>query len=368
MSKVKELYQRRIESGQVERSAADAWLAVATGRRLPQEPKRRKKPLSDSGHPFLGVGEWPERPAHTCREGQDEGTVATFRKDKTTFTPIITPRWRDTDKREGCPACLYGRVRRHGNQVLFELGRTGELYHTIMPEEKYRKFAARLRKRRERTGVAAVFRTYPLENDEAGRAIIHDQPNEEGELVPDDITHLFQLMLPWLQTPEDRRVSSSRGWGGPWQGNNGDGQVKEAKQQGFNPGPVVQAWGQSGRKMARALGCIEEEFGDTETSIKEDALTLFKRLEKGGVELYLKGSNSKVMTVEDLMPLYVANTGANVTDNEHTKDSKKRMLLKRDIKPHQRELFSEKEAIPTPTCPLEPVTLAAAMGKEAFDV
>ena len=46
----------------------------------------------------------------------------------------------------------------------------------------------------------------------------------EGEPVGRDRANIYGLLWRWLETPDGKRQSTSRdGWGGPWQGTQGDG-------------------------------------------------------------------------------------------------------------------------------------------------
>lgn len=237
-----------------------------------------------------GSGQWPQIPAHKGHDNET-GTVITIRGDETSAAAMITPNWRETEKHPACPACQYKRTQRVAKQVLWELGRHGALWLMELPDEaEYIRFRDRARQRRHRHDEPAVYLALPTGG---GRyAVIHNQEHEGGADIPHDRTELFWLLFDAaVSTPEKKLISSSVGWGGPWQGTRGDGRVKLAKQEGKDPRPVLQLWTEA--RLAAVAKALGEELKPRQKKIRVrmNAERAYLALAGAGLTLYEKDTN-----------------------------------------------------------------------------
>jgi hypothetical protein len=241
--------------------------------------------------PEPGSGQWPKKPVHTCATSGDTATVITIRENQTMAAPMNTPEWRSDERRPGCQACYYDRVKRQAEQVLFEINRLGELRYTELQDAlQHLRFAANARQRRARHGIDAAYRAYPQED---GRVFVIAQVEllPAGQVVPTDRTRLFYLLHGWAQTPEDKRISSSGGWGGPWQGTRGDGRVSYAKQKGEEVGPAVQLWTSTHIiGVAKALD-VEMSPHDKKFTVTRSATDVYEALTAAGVQMHERKTN-----------------------------------------------------------------------------
>ncbi len=269
-----------------------------------------------------GAGEWPQAPRHACH-GQDEtGAVITIRANETADSPLITPNWRDTDTRPGCQACQHKRAKREARKVLFELQRVGALWGKWLEDETaYKRFSARTRQRRKREAISGGYTAYPTRD---GRFfVIHDQAGEGGREVSSDRTAVFNLLTPIVNdTPDDKRVATSGGWGGPWQGTKGDGRVKQAQKAGEETGAAVQLWTAAGvDELVTALGGTLQT-GRREYRFKVAAEDAFERL--AGFELFERDSNRTGLEA------FLEFLGVSVTHKGQGKNPKESLSLMRD--------------------------------------
>lgn len=241
-----------------------------------------------------GLGEWPKEPAHTCQGKEEGGAVITIRGQATAVSPIIVPSWRDTEKRPGCRGCQHKRAKREARKVLWE-GMKRPLWGKFATAEEYRRFTNRTRKRRKEEGIAGAYAAYPMTD---GRYfVIHDQEREGGQPIGDDRTEVYNLLLPIVNdTPDDKRISASGGWGGNWQGTRGDGRVKRAKKEGQEVDPAFQVWSTEGvDRIVQTLGG-QIKAGVRSYTVKISAKEAFKRLAEEGIAVYGRDSNGQTLT------------------------------------------------------------------------
>lgn len=204
-----------------------------------------------------GRGEWPKEPGHTCQGKEEGGAVITIRAQETAISPIIVPSWRDSETRPGCRGCQHKRTKREARKVLFELGKR-PLWGLYYDPADFNRFAARTRQRRRAQSIAGAYAAYPLTN---GRFyVIHDQESEGGQPIGDDRTEVFNLLKPVVNdTPDDKRISTSGGWGGNWQGTKGDGRARQAKREGREYDGQIPGARRNGRVWEFSPEAVEHE-------------------------------------------------------------------------------------------------------------
>jgi len=190
---------------------------------------------------------WPKLRKCTCDNGYTSGWVMTLRAAESNLSPIPERNWRE------CDGCYDKRVLRQARQMEFEAGRQPLKVIELPDKDTLSRLTAKWRQWKIRKDVTVAFRAYPQEDGSI--RVIHDQVGEPGEPAPTDRDQLIDFVRDLAMTPEGRRVSSSQGWGGDWQGAKGDGRVKEAIRRGEDPGPTIQIWGEKDhiRKVADAL-------------------------------------------------------------------------------------------------------------------
>lgn len=279
--------------------------------------------------PEPGTGEWPKRPAHMCNGEGAAGVVFTIRANETAVHPMITPKWRSDERRPGCPGCYYDRVKRQAEQVLFEHMRLEGLHYAeLATAADFKRFTDRARQQRARNGVDGAYRSYPQDD---GRYLVIGQVEllPHGTAVPTDRTELYNLLHTYCQTPEGKRVSSSGGWGGPWQGTKGDGRRKYAGQQGKATGPAVQLWASATmQKAADALGA-ELQRGRRGFSVQMPAADAYERLSMAGLEMHERKTNRSGLAA------FLEFLGATVTDKGQ-ENQDKTLSVMRDKQPTEK--------------------------------
>ncbi len=314
-----------------------------------------------------GTGEFPKRTAHTCNsQDNSHGSIITIRMNETLASPMITPKWRETEKRPACNACYHERVVRHSKQILFELNRVGRLVHfTLQNETEYKQFVTRSRKRKERdTSTEAAYRASP--QDEKTYVIVYEfELNPLGTAVPGDKGELYQLVKQWLHTPENKRVSSSLGWGGTYQGDKGDGRVKYAEQQGVEVQPAVQLWTSSTVAGVAAALDVKLAFMQKEFKVSIDAMSAWNMLESAKIELRERKTNQ--MGFEAFM-MFLADNDPNFAALEEDVTHKGQvtnypMYAMRDMPPEEAHILPYEEVEPAPQyAPIGDLSLGISIG------
>lgn len=278
-----------------------------------------KKPVMVLPDFSPGTGEWPAKPEHRGHE-QETGTVITIFENETAVSPMITPHWRHTDNHERCPACYYERVIRQSKQILWEAHRRGGLSWMEMEAAAYDRFTARLRQHRRRHGIDGAYRAYPQKD---GRYIVVGEVDllDSGAAVPSDKATLYNLVKGWVDTPEDKRISSSGGWGGDWQGVKGDGRTKRAKREGKQV-KSCQLWTDSGIKDVTAALGVKPPKGN-QYKIKIPAITAYQALTAAGFALHeRKTKRGGLAAFLDFLGVEMPNKKQSVTDKGHRKTHK----------------------------------------------
>ena len=300
---------------------------VLVQNRHPKRAKRtppKAKQAESEPYPDLepGRGKWPKIPQHTCGQKSAAGTrINMYTKyNVTNFIKFYTPKWRD------CPACYHERVKRYSRQVLYELSK-GPLKLTILEsKQEHTKFAGRVRQDRKRKGLDISYLAMP--QDDGRCAVVHNRLCEGGqEITINDRTAVFNLLHPWLHTPEDRRISSSKnGFGGNWQGARGDGRIKAAKKAGLDVG-LVQLWTRESLHKIAGLFNVDLHDKGIKFSVQQDTFKVYKKLIDEGIELHARNSSKTA---------YEAFQDAHVTDNAYNlqeKNNPKDIGVKRDKLP-----------------------------------
>jgi hypothetical protein len=247
------------------------------------------KPPTMIIHIDPGAGEWPKKPKHTCNEGKATGSVVTIRGNETAVSRLVTPAWRDSEEAAGCQACQYDRAYRFAQQIIIEhYHNDGAIWSLWLDSEaELRRFAKRAKYR------VAGYVAFPTSG---GRyLVVHTNGHEKspGEPVTNERADVFRLISAAANdTPEDKRVSCSAGWGGRWQGARGDGRAKQAKRSGEEVEPALQVWSYTSHfSLAGHFG--EVKGGADSFTYQIDARAAFNILATAGVALYVKKTNEQ---------------------------------------------------------------------------
>lgn len=180
-----------------------------------------------------GLGIWPTPPAHSCVVGKSVGTAITINPSvgRVSAAPMINSDWRRGPTGGRCDGCYHDRVQRTARQVAYEADRhplTWVLLPLAGPNETaaapLAKWAGRQRAIRQRGGAAVRYCALPQPD---GTTIVLST-SANGEPVGRDRATIYRLLWGWMETPEGREQSGTRGWGGPWQGVQGDGRRRAA--------------------------------------------------------------------------------------------------------------------------------------------
>ena len=300
---------------------------------------------------------WPVAPSHTCG-AYGNGTVITLRETSLTAARIITPAWRSNEARQGCPACYHRRVLRYCNQIITEQ-ESGPLWSLQLGAGEYKRQAAAWRKRNTR-GDNARYCPFPQPDNQY--IIIHNQEKDGGEPIPSGRAELYELVKAMSNTPENKRISPSNGWGGQWQGARGDGRVKQEKQTAKASGSgaaandvCVQLWTKrSLKEIAARLGA---ELERRQHSIKVDMNPFDAYHCLADCELHERHTNRLGVTA--LLEMFAGvepDADENVTPNAHSKELNT-MSLKRDILAGDSGQGGEKSGAAVADTPLFPKAL-----------
>ena len=229
--------------------------------------------------PGLGSGDWPAPPAHTCGAREAIGTALIIRPNETRGARMYNPTWRT------CPACLANRVKRLARQTLIEIALAGGMTWATMDARDYRKWAGNIRQHRKRTGDEVHFRALPQAD---GRYFVMSSHGLAGDPIPTDRGALFGLLHPYANTPDGKRASSSRGFGGDYKRLRGDGR----------DGPAgVRFWTDSSLEtVAGALG-TEIKRGRNTIRVQIDAATSFQKLTEAGVIMHARKGQGAAVAV-----------------------------------------------------------------------
>ena len=190
--------------------------------RRPRLPNRDMLPRAETEKQDAGTGEWPAAPPHTCEGATAVGTVLTRRPERpgTMAARAYNPTWHD------CDGCRYERAKRISQQVLGEIHSHGPLCAQAMTEDDYKRWAARMRQYRRRTGATVNYRAMP--QGDGWTCVIATAGSLPGALLPTDRAALLEIVMEACNTPEGHHISGSHGFGGDWQGTRGDGRIVAA--------------------------------------------------------------------------------------------------------------------------------------------
>lgn len=223
----------------------------------------------------IGTGEWPAAPSHTCAAREATGTALTIRAHETRGARMFNPSWRT------CPACLHKRVKRIARQTLLTIATAGRMEWAILERGDYRKWAANMRQHRKRTGAAVHYRALP---QEGGQVFVMSTHGLAGAAVPVARRALYDLILPYANTPDDARASSSRGYGGDYKRLRGDGR-----------GGGVRLWTDAPlERVAAALG-TQVKKGRATILAKIDAAESYQKLAEAGIALHTRKGQARAL-------------------------------------------------------------------------
>jgi hypothetical protein len=218
----------------------------------------------------LGGGDWPGAPAHTCAAKEATGTALIIRANETRGARMFNPTWRT------CPACLHNRVKRIARQTLITIAAAGAMQWAILDAADFRRWAGNVRQHRRRTGDEARYRAIPQDD---GRVFVMSTHGLAGGPVPTDRRALYDLIKPYAITPDGKRASSSRGFGGDYKRLRGDGR-DEAR--------GVRLWTDARLEdVAGALGA-EVKRGRNAFRVQIDAHESYSRLAAAGIAMHAR--------------------------------------------------------------------------------
>ena len=289
-----------------------------------------------------GQGEWPNKPHHTCKTdnaaGDASGLAIYWHNGKVSASSMNAPSWRGDEDHPACRGCQYDRAKRISLQVLWELTKR-PLWALEMNQGEYRLFTQNTRQNRKRKGIAGAYTALPLEDD--NYFVIHDQESIGGERVINDKTAVYNLLrhaavstpvIPQAEgeTPKYKRVSSSGGFGGNYQGTRGDGRIKQARRNGEEVGEAFRVWTPEAKAALAALD-IDTKRNQKTYSKKITARDMCLKLAANGISLRSKAADLeglyKFISQFDDIDLVIDKgkitlISEDVTDNAHVKNPK----------------------------------------------
>lgn len=202
-----------------EASAAADLLQQATGREavmVAPEPT-----YFQGDYPSAGVGHSCETYYKVRESGNDESIWQRH------TARLWRPRMVEGLYMERCDGCYHDRVWRLCNQI----EREAERYHcdevplrvvTLANEKERQRILSRARNWRQREDVDFTY--LALTQKDGTVVFVHNQPDRlDGDELPRDRAALYGLIHDAADTPEGKRESSSKGWGGNYRGMKGDG-------------------------------------------------------------------------------------------------------------------------------------------------
>lgn len=232
--------------------------------------------------PGIGSGEWPGAPSHTCAAKEAVGTALVLRPNETAAARMFNPTWRT------CPACLHKRVKRIARQTLITIATAGPMTWALLEAVDYRKWTGNIRQHRRRTGQDAHYRTLP---QEGGRVFVMSSAGLAGAPVPTEKRALYDLIHPHAITPDGKRASSSRGYGGDYKRLRGDGRETKG----------IRLWTDAKiEDVAKALGATVKP-GRNSLRVQIDQHASFQRMADAGIAMRArKGQGAAVQSLMDV--------------------------------------------------------------------
>lgn len=272
----------------------EAWalLDAVTNLQTPRKLRRALPPLADEFFRKsadedddgldISCGDWPGTPSHTCAAKEAIGTAIVIRPTETTAARMFNPTWRT------CPACYHKRVKRIARQTLITIATGGAMSWAILDIGDYRKWTANIRQHRRRTGDEARYRALPQAD---GRIFVMSTHGIAGDPVPTDTPALFDLIHAHANTPDNKRASSSRGYGGDYKRLRGDGRGA----------PGVRLWTDARlENVAAALGTVVKSNRNT-FRVQIDQFDAFQRMSDAGIAMRArKGQGDAVQSLLDV--------------------------------------------------------------------
>jgi hypothetical protein len=180
---------------------------------------------------------------------------------------------------ETCPLQHYRRGVRLSDQIISEASHGGEVYRKVLTDIEAKKIPSRMRKRKQRTDgeetakrIAGAYILCPLEVG----SVVYSHDSKLGEPISSltqDYTKekLYQITYRDCQTPQDKKMRGSSGWGYDYQGHKGNGRKKE------NPNYVPQSFTITTLVMKKTA---IEALGTTDGLNKITRLAFFEGLVK----------------------------------------------------------------------------------------
>lgn len=160
-------------------------------------------------------GKWPAKPSHICQNG--------WRAEETGEGEFIVNHWTGRAWRgQECPACYYDRVFRTCRQLEWEFTQNGldSFRWQLLPAGNYKRLVDNIRTHRRRSEVDIRYVALPQHNT---YFVVHNDTHQVGEPMPARREELFDLVAKYADTFDERLLSHSNGWGGPWAGVKGNG-------------------------------------------------------------------------------------------------------------------------------------------------
>lgn len=276
---------------------AIALLDAVTNLKTPHKLRRTLRPLGDIAADFFGQsaaddddgldlpggGDWPGAPGHTCAAKEAVGTALVMRPNETTAARMFNPTWRT------CPACYHKRVKRIGRQTRIEIATAGAMRWALFDAADYRKWAGNIRQHRRRTGQDARYRALPQVD---GRVFVMSTHGIAGDAVPTEKRALYDLLHAHANTPDNKRASSSRGYGGDY---------KRLRGQGNEKLKGILLWTDARLEtVAQALGGTIQRGRNT-FRVQIDQLEAFQKLSNAGIVMRArKGQGTAVQSLLDV--------------------------------------------------------------------
>lgn len=289
--------------------------------------ERVARAIDESGP---GSGTWPGTPSHTCAAKKATGTAIILRPDELTAARMFSPTWHT------CPACYHKRVKRIAQQVLATGAASGGLTYAMLEAGDFRRWVANIRQHRKRTiesiaadaqaqieampigtnwadieriwaaakqaqaKAGASYRAHPQDD---GTYFVMSTHGLAGAAVPTDKTELYNLLTPYVKTPEGKRASASHGFGGDYKRLKGDGR-----------GAGIRLWTDAQLEQVAAAVGGKVKPGRNSMRVKIDQLEAFQRLADAGIAMRAcKGDGPAVQQLTD-----VTNKGYGDSGKEYT--------------------------------------------------
>lgn len=253
--------------------------------------ERVARAIDESGP---GTGKWPAPPSHTCEASKETGTAIILRPDELTAARMFSPTWRT------CPACYHKRVKRIAQQVLATGAAAGGLTYATLEAGDFKSWAVNIRQHRKRNGTDIHYRAHPQDD---GTYFVMASHGLAGAAVPMDKTELYNLLTPYVKTPEGKRASASRKFGEDYKHLRGDGR-----------GKGIRLWTDAQLEQVAAAVGGKVKPGRNSMRVKIDQLEAFQRLSDAGIAMRAcKGEGPAVQQLTNVTNTVYGDSGKEYT-------------------------------------------------------